>query len=458
MLEQYQAHFRALGYDAPTAIQAAVYGPMTSDQNVLGLAPTGSGKTVAFTLPALANLLPGDGIQLIVLEPSQELAIQTSRVMRDWAKLLDLKVAALTGGANVKRQTERLKKRPEVIVGTPGRILNLIQDHKLKMHLISHIIVDEADDLLTGDTLETVRAVVQAAPADGQLSFFSATDTAILSDLPKWFGQEVTRIDVRQQDQTQGVVRHGLLQVGMGKRDQMLKRLLAQPNFRALVFFKQTNTLKHTATKFYHDHVSATSLTSDLRQVQREKALQDFRQGRIRLLLTTDVAARGLDIAKLPAVINYDLPSTVNEYVHRAGRTGRMGEPGQVISLGDDHDLRDLKKLLRDTDYQPVPVYFQGKQLTTERPTASATPAVRAEGRPATRPAGTVATQPAHEHLTPAVKAGKQVPATTAKTQVPAVTAAPVSKKSKKKHKNRHNKNKGMRKKWRDRDVQHDQA
>jgi len=277
MLKQFETHFKALGYSEPTAIQDAVYGPMAGDHNVLGLAPTGSGKTVAFTLPALANLLPGDGIQLIVLEPSQELAIQTSRVMRDWAKLLDLKVAALTGGANVKRQTERLKKRPEIVVGTPGRVLNLVNDRKLKLHLVSMLIIDEADDLLNGDTLATVREIAQAAPADVQLGFFSATDTPILHELDQWFGQTVERIDVREQDQTQGKVRHGMLQVGMGKRDQMLKRLLAIPNFRALVFFKQTNALQHTATKFYHDHVSATSLTSDLRQVQREKALQDFR-------------------------------------------------------------------------------------------------------------------------------------------------------------------------------------
>lgn len=443
MLEQYQKHFTALGYTQPTAIQEAVYGPLAGDQNVLGLAPTGSGKTVAFTLPALANLLPGDGIQLLVLEPSQELAIQTSRVMRDWAKLLDLKVAALTGGANVKRQTERLKKRPEVVVGTPGRLLNLIQDRKLKVHLVSLIIVDEADDLLTGDTLETVRAVAQAAPADVQLGFFSATDTPILHDLKQWFGQEVTRIDVRDQDQTQGPVRHGLLEVGMGKRDQMLKRLLAMPNFRALVFFKQSNTLRHTATKFYHDHVSAASLTSDLRQVQREKALADFRQGRIRLLLTTDVAARGLDIPKLPAVINYDLPSEVNEYVHRAGRTGRMGEPGQVISLGDDHDLRDLKKLLRDTDYQLVPVYFQGKQLTTERPVAAkATPVTAQPAASAATTGDAVATPSATPAATTERKPRRRS----------ATSAQPVPTK-KKKHKNRHTKNKGMRKKWRDHDA-----
>ena len=451
MLEQYQAHFKALGYTEPTAIQTAVYGPLAGDQNVLGLAPRGAGKTGAFTLPALANLLPGDGTQLLVLEPSQELAIQTSRVMRDWAKLLDLKVAALTGGANVKRQMERLKKRPEVVVATPGRLLNLIQDRKLKTHLVSLIIIDEADDLLTGDTLETVRAVAQAAPADVQLGFFSATDTTILHELDKWFGQEVTRIDVRDQDNTQGPVRHGLLQVGMGKRDQMLKRLLAIPNFRALVFFKQANTLQHTATKFYHDHVSAASLTSDLRQVQREKALQDFRQGRIRLLLTTDVAARGLDIPKLPAVINYDLPQEVNEYVHRVGRTGRMGEPGQVISLGDDHDLRDLKKLLRETEYDLVPIYFQGKHLTTERPAAVSAKAATAE------PAATTGkSTKASAKTTPtsgAAKAqrtanGKPVKGSTA----PATEQTAPGHKGKK-HKNRHNKNKGMRKKWRDHDA-----
>ncbi|NLR10286.1 MULTISPECIES: DEAD/DEAH box helicase [Lactobacillaceae] len=445
MLKQFEAHFKDLGYTEPTAIQTAVYEPLAGDQNVLGLAPTGSGKTVAFTLPALANLLPGDGTQLIVLEPSQELAIQTSRVMRDWAKLLDLKVVALTGGANVKRQTERLKKRPEVVVGTPGRVLNLVTDRKLKLHLVSLLIVDEADDLLTGDTLDTVRSIAQDMPADVQLGFFSATDTPILHELDQWFGQTVNRIDVRQEDQTQGPVRHGLLQVGMGKRDQMLKRLLAIPNFRALVFFKQANTLRQTATRFYHEHMSAASLTSDLRQVQREKALQDFRLGRTRLLLTTDVAARGLDIPKLPAVINYDLPSSVNEYVHRVGRTGRMGEPGQVISLGDDHDLRDLKKLLKDTDYDLVPLYFSGRTLTTERPAAivpsqSAVPTVT----PTTTKAVAKVDTAKHEvATTPNVTTDV---ATTPKQQP--------NPSKKKKHKNRHTKNKGMRKKWRDRDAQ----
>lgn len=446
MLKQFEKHFTELGYQAPTAIQTAVYDAMVGDQNVLGLAPTGSGKTVAFTLPALANLLPGDGTQLIVLEPSQELAIQTSRVMRDWGKLLDLKVVALTGGANVKRQTERLKKRPEIVVGTPGRVLNLVNDRKLKLHLVSMLIVDEADDLLTGDTLDTVREIAQSTPADVQLGFFSATDTPILHELDKWFGQTVERIDVREQDKTQGVVRHGLLQVGMNKRDQMLKRLLAMPNFRALVFFKQSSTLRKTATRFYHDHVSAAGLTSDLRQVQREKALQDFRQGRIRLLLTTDVAARGLDIPKLPAVINYDLPDKVNEYVHRVGRTGRMGEPGQVISLGDDHDLRDLKRLLKDTDYDLVPLYFSGRELTTERPTAATVKAN--ETAKAVRTTTTATTAKAQPGATAAPKSG-------AKTSVKATAKAETPNPSKKKkHKNRHTKNKGMRKKWRDRDAQ----
>lgn len=444
MLKQFEAHFKDLGYTEPTAIQTAVYEPLAGDHNVLGLAPTGSGKTVAFTLPALANLLPGDGTQLIVLEPSQELAIQTSRVMRDWAKLLDLKVVALTGGANVKRQTERLKKRPEVVVGTPGRVLNLVTDQKLKLHLVSLLIVDEADDLLTGDTLDTVRSIAQNMPADVQLGFFSATDTPILHELDQWFGQTVNRIDVRQEDQTQGPVRHGLLQVGMGKRDQMLKRLLAIPNFRALVFFKQANTLRQTATRFYHEHMSAASLTSDLRQVQREKALQDFRLGRTRLLLTTDVAARGLDIPKLPAVINYDLPSSVNEYVHRVGRTGRMGEPGQVISLGDDHDLRDLKKLLKDTDYDLVPLYFSGRTLTTERPAAivpsqSAVPTVTA-----TTKAVVKADTAKHEVAT----------TSNVTTDVATTPKQQPNPSKKKKHKNRHTKNKGMRKKWRDRDAQ----
>lgn len=218
MIEQFKEQFEKRGYTELTPIQEGVFEPMSQHKSVLGLAPTGSGKTVAFIMPLLGQLVPGDGSQILILAPSQELAMQTTGVIRDWSKSYDVKVLALTGGANVKRQMEQLKKRPEIIVGTPGRVLNLIEERKLKLHLMQSIIIDEADDLLTGDTLETVRSIVSQAPADVQLGFFSATETPILHELNKWFGQDVEIVDVRQTDKTQGTVAHDLYQVSPKKK------------------------------------------------------------------------------------------------------------------------------------------------------------------------------------------------------------------------------------------------
>ncbi|PWF99929.1 DEAD/DEAH box helicase [Levilactobacillus bambusae] len=434
MLKQFEDQFHKLGFDGPTQIQAAIYDPMVKGEDLLGLAPTGSGKTLAFVLPTLAEVMPGEGTQVLILAPSQELAMQTTNVVRDWARLVNAQVLALTGGANLKRQMERLKKHPEVVVGTPGRVASLIDDRRLKLHQLETLVIDEADDLLTGETLETVRRIAQAAPADCQLGFFSATDTDILHELPKWFGKDVRRIDVRESDQTQGEVKHELLQVNETKRDQMLKRLLAIPGFRALVFFDSTSRLAKTAAHFKHDHISAVPLTSGLRQTQRQKALTDFRLGHVKLLLTTDVAARGLDIPKLPAVVNYDRPTTATTYVHRAGRTGRMGEPGEVITFGDDHDLRDVRRMLSELDYSLTTVYYTPKGLTTTRPIKQE----RVKIKPA-RQQEDSGRQPAARQSTGQHQKRASQP------------SAKVSESFSKKHrKNKHNSRKGMRKKRRD--------
>ncbi|QEA30935.1 DEAD/DEAH box helicase [Secundilactobacillus malefermentans] len=433
MLEQFKEQFEKRGYEKPTAIQEAVFEPMSQHKSVLGLAPTGSGKTVAFILPILGEVVPGDGSQILILSPSQELAMQTTSVIRDWAKSYDVKVLALTGGANVKRQMEQLRKRPEIIIGTPGRVLNLVEDRKLKLHLMQTIIIDEADDLLAGETLETVRNTVEQAPADVQLGFFSATETPILHELPKWFGQEVETFDVRLIDDTQGQVAHDLLQISPKKRVESLKKLSTMENFRALVFFNEMSTLKYVVSRFRHEHVAFAELTSDARQVQREKALKDFRLGRVKLLLTTDVAARGLDIPKLPAVVNFDLPSTPNTYVHRAGRTGRMGEPGLVVSMGDDHDLRDFRHQMAKSDYEYKRVYFFKKALVERIPDQ---PKARVEAS-TTNSTSTPTGRETHK----GAERAKREPYSSAK-----VVETPIKKKGHKKHQ----KNKGMRKKRRE--------
>ncbi|HBF74686.1 MAG TPA: helicase, partial [Lactobacillus sp.] len=287
-----------------------------------------------------------------------------------------------------------------------------------------------ADDLLDGETFDTVRTILQNVPSEVQLGFFSATETPILAELQKWFGTPVTRIDVRDIDHTQGEVRHGLLEVGNLKKAGMLGKLTSVKQFKALVFFNHVGSLQQTKSWLTHHHVPVATLSANQRQTERQKALTDFRLGRVKLLLSTDVAARGLDIAKLPAVVNFDLPSTAIDYTHRVGRTGRMGEPGQVVNFGDDHDLRDLKRLLKDTDYELVPVYYQDHRLSTsfKKPAQSinSDQTIVAEAKVA----GEVQTDPTA--MQPA-------------SRKPRVKAALPEPTKKKKGHNKHSKRKGMR-------------
>ena len=367
MIEQFQTHFEERNFKQLTAIQEAVQKPLEEDKTVFGIAPTGSGKTLAFTWPLLPKVMKGQGTQILVLEPSQELALQTTRVMREWAVLLGLKVHSATGGANLRRQTERLKKeRPEVVVGTPGRILHLLDTRDLKLNNLATLVIDEADDLLRDDTQAVVEDIERATPLDTQLAFFSATQSTTLEQLDVLFGRDLVKIDVRAQDHSRGPVKHGLVVARtMSDKAVMLERLSQTKNFRALVFFTSIKTLHYTASRLRHDGISSATLGGRQRQTERETVMRQFRKHQVKLLLTTDVAARGLDIPKLPAVVNFELPNTADGYVHRTGRTGRQGEPGLVVNLGDDHDFRDLKKLLADTDYQLEPMTIDKRQLVS---------------------------------------------------------------------------------------------
>lgn len=367
MNPKFEKYFAEQGFKAPTPIQAQTYRALASGKSVLGLAPTGSGKTLAYTLPLLEQLLPGDGTQLLIIAPSQELAAQITEAIRAFAKLLELNVLTIIGGANVKRQIEKLKKRPEVIVGTPGRLLNLCQDKKLKLHQLEAIVIDEADELLSqAQTLADCRKLVEKAPQTASVSFFSATKAPILDELHRWFGVTPEVIDVRQIDQTQGHVIHYLLEVPQRKRIDTLRRLAQLPDFSALVFFKQSAALNDAYEKLRHANVAVARLNSEQRQVERQKALRQLRKGEVKLLLTTDVSARGLDIPALPAVVNYDLPKDTNTYIHRVGRTGRMGAEGSVIDLGNEHDLRFFKQLIKDEDYDVRNGYLYQQRLISD--------------------------------------------------------------------------------------------
>ncbi|KAF0422003.1 DEAD/DEAH box helicase [Pediococcus pentosaceus] len=380
MNDLFKKHFNEKGFVEPTLIQQKVAEPLRNGESVLGLSPTGSGKTLAFALPLMEKITPGDGTQLLVLSPSQELAIQTTDVFREWAALIGLRVTSITGGANVQRQIERLKKKPEIVVGTPGRVLTLINERRLKVSEIQSLVIDEADELLTGENLEGTRQIEDQLLADVQLSFFSATNDLALDDLEAWFDVHPQVVDVRAEDNTRGHVQHGWIEVPEKMKARILKQLSRVKNFQGLVFFNHVSTMEKTAALLKHEGVDVGKIAGHQVQIDRAAAMRRFKKKELSLLMVTDVAARGLDIDRLPAVINYDIPHNATTYTHRVGRTGRMGQDGYVISLGNDHDIRDLRKMTKELGIEAEKLAIQNRKiiLASEYVEAPKTPSIKA--------------------------------------------------------------------------------
>ncbi|MFS7403478.1 DEAD/DEAH box helicase [Carnobacterium maltaromaticum] len=366
--KELQAYWEKLGYQEPSVIQEKAYEPMKNGADVVGISPTGTGKTVAYTLPILAKTIVKGGLQTVIITPSQELAVQVASVVKEWAKEVGITVQPLIGGASIKRQLEKLKQKPEIVVGTAGRILEISEMKKLKLHQVATVILDEADQLLQQDQLATVRKVVAKIPNKPQLAFFSATSNELMQDLPKWFNVEPLWLDVTAEDTSAGKVLHAYIETPNRKRTEMLKRLTQISDFRALVFINNVANLVTVAEKLSFEGVSVAVLHGEKYKTERQHALQQFRNGKVKLLLTTDVASRGLDIQGLPYVIQYDLPVAKESYVHRSGRTARMGQAGTVLTLVNERDLRDFKKVIAPLELELTRLYLFGGELMNERP------------------------------------------------------------------------------------------
>ncbi|AQP53120.1 hypothetical protein CBF34_02590 [Vagococcus penaei] len=357
-------------YQTPTLIQEKMFEPLTSNQSVLGISPTGSGKTVAYLLPLLAKLVPNEGNQLLILLPSQELAAQVAEVTRLWAKPLNLNVQTILGGANLRRQVEGLKKkRPEIVIGTPGRVLELIKTKRIKAHLIKTLVLDEIDDLVAQTEYNAAKSIIKSMQKDIQIVGVSATGQAVIPELDHIFISEPLIIDVTKEDTTKGTIKHAYILTPSRKRSDVLRRLVHTPNFKALVFFNQVSELGAVSERMDYFDVSHATLASDQHQTERKAAIKDFENNRLPLLLTTDIGARGLDFSDLYYVVQHDVPLMAENYVHRAGRVGRMGKDGMVISLVNERELRNLRQIMREIDRELIEVFAAHGQILTERPT-----------------------------------------------------------------------------------------
>ncbi|MDF7639213.1 DEAD/DEAH box helicase [Lactobacillus sp. ESL0791] len=354
------------GITKPTMIQEQTYEAIKAGQNLVALAKTGTGKTLAYALPALENTMPGAKNSLVIIAPTTELAVQIRQAINPYIAALGLTGISLVGAGNRKRQEDTLKKRhPEVVVATPGRFFDLFSSNRIKTAEIKTLIIDEADDVLEFGKLELISALGQNLAVDAQILLFGATSSRITDEAEKMFARPFQLVDVRPQQQTTS--KNYFLQVDNAHKIEFLQRLTQLDHFRGILFFDSNQAMMRFAGIFAHTKTQFTLLTSEFNKKRQQEALQAFKRGKSKLLIATDVAARGLDIPGLTYVINFDIPREVNTYLHRAGRTGRMGKIGYVVTLGDDHDLRDLKKLLAGK-IALERVYFAGFKLTTKRP------------------------------------------------------------------------------------------
>ena len=372
--DAWQKLWQEAGFSAPSLIQDTVYEPLAQGQSLIGVSPTGSGKTLAYLLPLLGKVKPKEGNQLLILTSSQELAMQVTEVARLWGQAIGLAVQPLIGGANTKRQVEKLKAKPEVLVGTPGRVLELIKAKKIKSQQIDMLVLDEVDQLLKEGQLGLAAKINQTLTKQAQRCFFSATANEVIKEIQPLVDGTPLLVDVTADDQSKGMIHHYYLVYPQRKIVDALRRLAHLPDFRGLVFFNELSAMGNAEEKLLYHGLPVATLASDQNKLARRGALESFRQGKIRQLLTTDVAARGLDIYELPYVINTEVTLDKESYLHRAGRVGRMGKEGTVVTILQEHAVKDLKKIAKQLEISLQEVYLHGGALHTEAPISTPDP------------------------------------------------------------------------------------
>ncbi len=350
-------------YGEPTDIQTAIYEPLQNGDDVIAISPTGTGKTVAYTLPILEKIEKKPHTQWLVLAPSHELVMQISDTIKTWVPE-GIHVLPIIGGANVKRQIEKLKKKPQIIVASPGRALELIKQKKIKMHEVKTITLDEADQLLLAENFKATMEILASSMRDRQLVLVSATK---LDDSEQFFRQTEKKplfIEATPVERANENVSHLYMEVENRDKATLIRRLEHVPNMRALVFVRDKPRMDILLEKLAYDGVKAAGIHGDIRRDVRKKTLQAFKKAELNFLIVTDVAARGLDIPDLPYVIHYDLAKTAKEYVHRSGRTGRMGKTGIVISFVNERETRTLKQYLKGINQTGELVrFYKGKLM-----------------------------------------------------------------------------------------------
>jgi len=366
---------KAMGYVDPTPIQLRAIPLVIEGRDVIGSAQTGTGKTAAFALPILMKLERHQTHpRLLVLEPTRELAAQVETAIRDFARFTDLQVAVVFGGVGYGRQLDDLKRGVDVLVATPGRLLDHLGRGTCRLDKITHLVLDEADRMLDMGFLPDVKRIVERCPRQRQTMLFSATIPPQIETLIQWAMKSPETIEIGARRTPAETVKHVIYPVADMQKADLLLALLEQVNYESVIVFCRT---KHGADRVAqllkrNNHAVAV-LHSNRTQKEREQALRGFRDGRFEVLVATDIASRGLDIADVSHVINYDVPQHPEDYIHRIGRTGRAEAKGDAFTLMVAEDAKHVTAIerfiiqkvprvkLEKFDYRYTALFEEGK-------------------------------------------------------------------------------------------------
>jgi ATP-dependent RNA helicase DeaD len=359
-----------IGYETPTAIQEQCITHLLDGQDIIGQAQTGTGKTAAFSLPLLDKIdLDNNQVQLLVLTPTRELAIQVAEAIQTYARhLKGFHVLPIYGGQSYDVQLRPLRRGVHAVVGTPGRILDHLKRGTLKLNNLQALVLDEADEMLKMGFIDDVKWVMEKLPKQRQIALFSATMPNVIKRVAETFlnNPKIIQIKTKTATATYITQRYWLVS-GVNKLDA-LTRILEVESFNALLIFVRTKTATiDLAEKLSARGFAAEAINGDIVQNQRERIISQYKQGKIDILIATDIAARGLDVERISHVINYDIPQDPDSYVHRIGRTGRAGRTGQAILFVAPRERRMLKTIERITRQPIEPMQLPSAKLINKQ-------------------------------------------------------------------------------------------
>ena len=354
-----QRALSTMGFEEATPIQTKAIPPIFEGKDVIGLAQTGTGKTCAFGIPAVEMLDPSlSGVQVLILSPTRELAIQISEELKNVCKFKrGIKILPIYGGQSIERQIQALKGRPQIIIGTPGRVMDHMRRHTLKLANLKTIILDEADEMLNMGFREDIDTILEQLPEDRQTLLFSATMAPEIMDLTRQYQKDPVLVKTVHKELTIPSIEQYYLEVRESSKPELLCRLIDAKNIKlGLVFCNTKKRVDELTIALQTRGYSAEALHGDMKQSERDRVMNKFRKGMIEILVATDVAARGIDVNNIEAVFNYDIPNDEEYYVHRIGRTGRAGKTGVSYSFIFGRDIYKLKDIQRYTKSEILPM------------------------------------------------------------------------------------------------------